>query len=81
MIFFHIAAILGLFFVVRLSFSTSSWASSAFVAGFLARLDAIDKLAVLVCIIAHSCCVPMGKAWHVAVFIIRHEPLGQRLEL
>jgi hypothetical protein len=34
-----------------------------------------------VCIIAHSCCVPMGKAWHVAVFIIRHEPLGQRLEL
>jgi hypothetical protein len=53
-VFFHIAAILGLLFLVRVSFATSSLSSGAFVASFLVRLDVIDKLAVPVGVIPLS---------------------------
>jgi hypothetical protein len=53
-VFFHIAAILGLLFFVRFSFATRSLSPGAFVASFLIRLDVIDKLAVLVGVIALS---------------------------
>jgi hypothetical protein len=53
-VFFHIAAIIGLFFLVRFSFATRSLSSGAFVASFLFRLDVIDKLAVPVGVIALS---------------------------
>jgi hypothetical protein len=36
----------------------------------LVRLEVVEKLAVLVGVVALPCCVPVGKAWHVAVLII-----------
>jgi hypothetical protein len=45
-VFIHIAAILGLLFLVRFSFATRSLSLGAFVASFLVRLDVIDELAV-----------------------------------
>jgi hypothetical protein len=53
-VFFHIAVILGLLFLVRFSFATRSLSSGAFVASFMVRLDVIDKLAVPVGVIALS---------------------------
>jgi hypothetical protein len=53
-VFFYIAAILGLLFVVRFSFATRSLSPGVFVASFLVRLDVIDKLAVPVGVIALS---------------------------
>jgi hypothetical protein len=53
-VFFHIAAILGLFFLVRFPFATRPLSLGAFVASFLIRLDVIDKLAVPVGVIALS---------------------------
>jgi hypothetical protein len=53
-VFIHIAAILGLLFLVRFSFAARSLSPGAFVASFLVRLDVIDKLAVLVGMIALS---------------------------
>jgi hypothetical protein len=53
-VFFHIVAILGLLFLVCLSFATRSLSSGAFLASFLIRLDVIDKLVVLIGVIALS---------------------------
>jgi hypothetical protein len=53
-VFFHIAAILGLLFLVRFPFATRPLSPGAFVASLLIRLDVIDKLAVLVGVIALS---------------------------
>jgi hypothetical protein len=53
-VFVHIAAILGLLFLVRFSFATRSLSPGMFVASFLVRLDVIDKLAVPVGVIAFS---------------------------
>jgi hypothetical protein len=53
-VFFHIAAILGLLFLVRFSFATRSLLSGAFVASFLIRFDNVDKLVVPVGVIALS---------------------------
>jgi hypothetical protein len=53
-VFFHVAAIIGLLFLVRFSFATRSLSSGAFVASFLVCLKVIDKLAVLVGVIALS---------------------------
>jgi hypothetical protein len=53
-VFFHIAAILGLLFLVRFSFATRPLSSGVFVASFLIRLDVIDKFAVPVGVIALS---------------------------
>jgi hypothetical protein len=54
MVFFHIAAILGLLFLVHFSFATRMLLPGAFVASFLVRLDVIDKLAVPVGVLALS---------------------------
>jgi hypothetical protein len=53
-VFFRIAAILGLLFLVRFSFAMRPLPSGAFVASFLIRLDVIDKFAVPVGVIALS---------------------------
>jgi hypothetical protein len=53
-VFLHITAILGLLFLVCLSFAMRPLSSGAFVASFLVRLDVIEKLAVLVGVIALS---------------------------
>jgi hypothetical protein len=53
-VFFHIAAILGLLFLVRFSFATRSLSPGVFVASFLIRLDVVDKLAVPIGVIALS---------------------------
>jgi hypothetical protein len=53
-VFFHIAAILGLLFLVRFSFATKHLPLGVFVASFLIRLDVIDKLAIPVGVIALS---------------------------
>jgi hypothetical protein len=53
-VFFPIAAILGLLFLVRFSFATRPLSSGAFVASFLVHLDVIDKFAVSVGVIALS---------------------------
>jgi hypothetical protein len=54
MVFFHIAAILGLLFLVRFPFATRLLSPGAFVASFLVRLDVTDKLVVPVGVIARS---------------------------
>jgi hypothetical protein len=51
-IFVHITAILRLLVFVRFSFATRPSSPVALVASFLIRLDVIDKLAVLVGVIA-----------------------------
>jgi hypothetical protein len=53
-VFIHIAAILGLLFLVYFSFATRSLSPGAFVSSFLVSLDVIDKLAVPVGVIALS---------------------------
>jgi hypothetical protein len=53
-VFFNIAAILGLLFLVSFSFAMRSLSSGAFVASFLVRLDVIDKLVVPIGVIALS---------------------------
>jgi hypothetical protein len=46
MVFFHIATVLGLLFLVYFPFAMRSLSPGAFVASFFVRLDVIDKLAV-----------------------------------
>jgi hypothetical protein len=53
-VFVHIAAILGLLFLVYFSFAMRSLSLGVFVASFLVLLDVIDKLAVSVGVIAFS---------------------------
>jgi hypothetical protein len=53
-VFFHVAAILGLLFLVYFSFATRSLSSGAFVASFFVCLKVVDKLAVPVGVIALS---------------------------
>jgi hypothetical protein len=53
-VFIHIAAILGLLFLVRFPFAMRSLPPGVFVASFLVRLDVIDKLAIPVGVIALS---------------------------
>jgi hypothetical protein len=71
-VFVHITAIPRLLVFVHFSFATRPLSSAAFEASFLVHLEVIDKLAILVGVVALSRRVTMGKTWHIAVFVVGH---------